>query len=80
MLAKRSAEAILALGEVGCHLRPVNTHSPPPISKQDGNLQPSDMFHLAHTVVLKIRISCQRLKIQTTRKNSGLQLLFFLKI
>lgn len=42
---------------------PVNTHSPPPVSKRDGNWQPSNLFYLASSVVLKVHISCQKFKI-----------------
>lgn len=38
-------------------------HSPPPVSKRDGNWQPSNLFYLASSVVLKVHISCQKFKI-----------------
>lgn len=64
MLAERLAWAILALGEVGSHLRAVNSHSPTPISKMRWSWQSSVMFYLVHIIILKIQSVHIKIKIQ----------------
>lgn len=71
MLAERLAGAILALGEVGSHLRPVNTHSPPPISKMRWKL--AALRHVSLGSYNNFKNS------ECTHKNSDLQLHFVLK-
>lgn len=71
MLAERLAGAILALGEVGSHLRPVNTHSPIPISKMRWKLAALRHVSLGPHNNFK--------NPEYTHKNSALQLYFFLE-
>lgn len=62
ILAERLAGATLALGEVRSHLRPVNTHSPPPISKMRWKL--AALRHVSLGLHNNFKIQSVHIKIQ----------------